>query len=81
MRDPADATKSRFVPLSEEIFTPCTNQPSNVFNIDRLFNLTTVEFKMNDELNIDFNGNSSLIWDIEKSDHIQVSKDIYIHNL
>lgn len=77
----ACGAKAKFIPQNEEIFTDCPNQPSNVLNVEGLFDFTYVEMKMNEEYDVIGKGNATTIWNIEKNDQVQVRSMIIEYKL
>ncbi|XP_062135820.1 uncharacterized protein LOC133845376 [Drosophila sulfurigaster albostrigata] len=60
----------------DELFSDCSNQPESVLNIHGLFNLTewTIERPQD---NLKCSGNFTTVWNIQKTDRIQASLDLF----
>ncbi|KAH8416702.1 hypothetical protein KR222_008580 [Zaprionus bogoriensis] len=62
--------------LNSEIYEECENQPENVLNINGLFDLSNFH-KEFDEDEVRISGNISTVWDIERTDRVQATVDIF----
>ncbi|XP_051860675.1 uncharacterized protein LOC117566466 isoform X2 [Drosophila albomicans] len=55
----------------DELFSDCPNQPENVLNVHGLANLTELTFSRQQD-NLHVSGNFTLLWNIEKTDRVQL---------
>ncbi|KAH8421041.1 hypothetical protein KR222_005249, partial [Zaprionus bogoriensis] len=65
------AAKYLFSPYNEDVFTPCPDQPDNVYSIDRIFDLSALTMKMDMDNTHHITGNVTTTWNISKTDRIE----------
>lgn len=68
----SSAGKFLFVIEHEEVFTSCPNQRKNVKNMSGLFDFSGLTIKMEMDSSVTVGGNCSSVWNIEKTDRIEV---------
>ncbi|XP_064549144.1 uncharacterized protein LOC135435844 [Drosophila montana] len=71
----SSATKYKFLLENEDIFTDCPNKPSNVHNINGVFDTSEGTFET-DFVTVLFTGNLTCVWNIQPGDRIQMTFEI-----
>jgi len=66
--------KYKFTMEDERIFTACRDEPPEILDINGLFDISQNTFHMN-ESGVTISGNATVIWDIQPSDRVQVTRN------
>jgi len=70
--------KYEFIMEDERIFTACSDEAPQILDVHGLLDFSENTFDM-DESGVTISGNSTIIWDIQPSDRVQVTrKDFFL---
>jgi len=67
----SSAYKYKTILQNDEVFDDCPDQPKGVLNVNGLFDMSELHFRLEGE-KVVVSGNATLVWDVQPTDTIQV---------
>ncbi|KAH8421040.1 hypothetical protein KR222_005247 [Zaprionus bogoriensis] len=72
-----NAAQFAFIPVYENLFTPCPNAPVGVYGAQQAFDFSDLGMEMDIDNSLKVSGNVTTNWNIEKTDRLQTRFELH----